>query len=170
MCLGYIPIFRTGFGFSCNYECSMNGIRSSSQVVTISVSKLKQEEKKELNFWKKFTCSVESPGFLSPSPTQSCLSSDCGRPVLEFHSFRCFGNQLSNHNLTGNSSLGSTLVFFSFEFSNGKRESVLSDFSRKNKRDETKALENYERATTNLPYQTRSTYRVLSLLLYLSPW
>lgn len=169
MCLGYLP-FSDWFQFCVSVVITSiqwtAQIRSSSRVVTISVSKLKREKKKGAQLSKKITCSMESRGFLSPSLTQSSLSSDCGRPVLEFHPFRCFGNQLSNHNLIGNSSLGSTPVFFSFEFSNGKRESVLSDFSGKKKRDETKALENYKRATTNL----RSTYLVLSLLLYLSPW
>ena len=145
----------------------MNGANPKQQLSCNHIrQQIKAREKERSPTFEKFTCSMESRGFLSPSLTQSSLSSDCGRPVLEFHPFRCLGNQLSNHNLIGNSSLGSTPVFFSFEFSNGKRESVLSDFSGKKERDETKALENYKRATTNL----RSTYLVLSLLLYLSPW
>ena len=49
----------------------MNGIRSSSQVVTISVSKLKQEEKKELNFKKKkiyLFCGISWLSFTKPYP------------------------------------------------------------------------------------------------------
>ena len=63
------------------------------------------------------TSSGEPGCFLSPSCTQSSLSSDCGRPVLEFHLFRSLGNQLSSHSLRGNTSFGSTLVFFSLDVS-----------------------------------------------------
>ena len=34
--------------------------------------------------------------------------------MFEFHLSRWLGNQLSSHNLSGNTSLVSTLVFFSF--------------------------------------------------------
>ena len=73
--------------------------------------------------WKKLrinrvgTSSGEPGCFLSPSCTQSSLSSDWGRPVLEFHLFLSLGNQLSNHSLRGNTSFGSTLVFFSLDVS-----------------------------------------------------
>ena len=59
------------------------------------------------------TWSADPVCFLSPSCTQSSLSSDWGRPVFEFHLLRWLGNQLKSHNLSGNTSLGSTPAFFS---------------------------------------------------------